>query len=130
MIFPFKMKNLTKMITGKKGENIAVSFLKKKGFQILDTNFRCMFGEIDIIALEDGEYVFIEVKTRKSGELGYPEQAVGITKQRKISRVALYYLQAKNLLDVKARFDVVAVIMSGSKNEVTLIKNAFDLIVS
>jgi putative endonuclease len=118
------------MITGKKGENIAVSFLKKKGFQILDTNFRCMFGEIDIIALENGEYVFIEVKTRKSEERGYPEQAVGITKQRKISRVALYYLQANNLLDVKARFDVVAVIMSGLKNEVTLIKDAFDLSVS
>jgi len=124
------MKNLTKMITGKKGENIAVSFLKKKGFQILETNFRCMFGEIDIIASENGEYVFIEVKTRTSGELGYPEQAVGITKQRKISQVALYYLQVKNLLDVKARFDVVAVIMSGSKNEIKLIKNAFDLIVS
>ncbi len=122
------MKNLTKIITGKKGEEIAVSFLKKKGYRILETNFRCALGEIDLIALESGEYVFIEVKTRKSEELGYPEQAVGMKKQRKISQVALYYLQAKHLLDVNARFDVVAVTMSGPNQDIKLIKNAFDFI--
>ncbi len=122
------MKNLTKIITGKKGEDIAVSFLKKKGYRILATNFRCALGEIDIVAQENGDFVFIEVKTRKSGALGYPEQAVGIKKQRKISQVALYYLQVKHLLDANARFDVVAVTMSGSNQDITLIKNAFDFI--
>lgn len=122
------MKNLTKIITGKEGEDIAMSFLKKKGYRILETNFRCALGEIDIVARENGDFVFIEVKTRKSGELGYPEQAVGMKKQRKISQVALYYLQVKHLLDVNARFDVVAVTMSGSNQDIKLIKNAFDFI--
>lgn len=122
------MKNLTKIITGKEGEKIAVSFLKEQGYRIVETNFRCMLGEIDIIASDHGEFVFIEVKTRKSGESGYPEQAVGFKKQKKISQVALYYLQVKNLLEAKARFDVVAVTMSGSKEEIKLIKNAFDFI--
>jgi len=128
LISPFKMKDLTKITTGKAGEKIAASFLKKKGYRIIETNFRCSLGEIDIVARENEEFVFIEVKTRKSGELGYPEQAVGIKKQRKISLVALYYLQVKNLLDAKARFDVVAVTMSGLNNEIKLIKNAFDFI--
>ncbi len=105
-----------------------MSFLKKKGYRILEKNFRCALGEIDLIALESGDYVFIEVKTRQSEKLGYPEQAVGMKKQRKISQVALYYLQVKHLLDAKARFDVVAVTMSGAKQDIKLIKNAFDFI--
>jgi putative endonuclease len=123
------MKDLTKIITGKDGETIAASFLKKNGYHILDTNFRCFLGEIDIVAREKGALVFIEVKTRKSRELGFPEQAVGIKKQRKLSQLALFYLQRKNIKDVKARFDVVAVTISTSENnEIKLIKNAFDFI--
>ena len=122
------MKDLTKILTGKDGEKIAASFLKKNGYRIIEINFRCVLGEIDIVAKENGELVFIEVKTRKSGELGYPEQAVGIKKQRKLSQLALCYLQGKNLTNTKARFDVVAITMSDSKNEIKLIKNAFDFI--
>jgi putative endonuclease len=122
------MKDLTKIITGKDGEKIAVSFLKKRGYQIIETNYRCILGEIDIVARENEELVFIEVKTRKSEELGYPEQAVGIKKQRKLSQLALCYLQGKKLTNVKARFDVMAITMSASGNEIKLIKNAFDFI--
>ena len=77
------MKDLTKILTGKEGEKIAASFLKENGYRIIETNFRCVLGEIDIVAKENGELVFIEVKTRKSEKLGYPEQSVGIKKQKK-----------------------------------------------
>lgn len=122
----FKEKNYTKIITGRKGETIAVTFLKKTGYQIVETNYRCPLGEIDIIARDQDELVFIEVKTRKSTALGYPEQAVGVTKQKKMSRLALWYLERNKMHDAKARFDVVAVMMSQSEPEIRLIKNAFD----
>ena len=122
------MKDLTKILTGKEGEKIAASFLKENGYRIIETNFRCVLGEIDIVAKENGELVFIEVKTRKSEKLGYPEQSVGIKKQKKISQLALCYLQKRKPKEAKARFDVVAITMSDSKNEIKLIKNAFDFI--
>ena len=122
------MKDLTKIIKGKEGEKIAAFFLKKNGYRIIETNFRCVLGEIDIIARENGDLVFIEVKTRKSEELGYPEQAVGRKKQKKLSQLALWYLEKNKFTDIQARFDVVAVTISDSTNEIKLIKNAFDFI--
>ena len=77
------MKDTKKIITGKEGEKIAAAFLKKNGYRIIEINFRCPIGEIDIVAKEKDDLVFVEVKTRKSMELGYPEQAVGIRKQKK-----------------------------------------------
>jgi putative endonuclease len=70
----------------------------------------------------------VEVKTRRSADLGYPEQAVGIKKQKKISKLALWYLQEKRLNGVRTRFDVVAVMMQPSGNDIRLIKNAFDFV--
>mgnify|MGYP001769567243 FL=1 len=64
------MQDKTKIITGKEGEKIAAAFLKKNGYRVMETNFRCPLGEIDMIAEEDGDIVFIEVKTRKSWALG------------------------------------------------------------
>jgi putative endonuclease len=121
-----KMKNTAKITTGKEGEKTALAFLKKNGYRISEINFRCVLGEIDIIASDKGELVFIEVKTRKSEELGYPEQAVGIRKQKKMSQLALWYMQKKNITDMGARFDVVAVTVLPSGTEIKLIKNAFD----
>jgi putative endonuclease len=122
------MKDTTKITTGKEGEKMAAVFLKKNGYRISEINFRCVLGEIDIIARDRGELVFIEVKTRKSEELGYPEQAVGIRKQKKMSQLALWYLQKKNIPDACVRFDVVAITMLPSGNEIRQIKNAFDFI--
>jgi putative endonuclease len=122
------MKDTKKIITGKEGEKIAAAFLKKNGYRIIEINFRCPIGEIDIVAKEKDDVVFVEVKTRKSMELGYPEQAVGIRKQKKMSQLALWYLQKKKIADTNARFDVVAVTLIPKKNEVKLIKNAFDFI--
>lgn len=122
------MKDTSKITTGKEGEKIAAAFLKEKGYQIIEKNYRCALGEIDIIAQEEREIVFVEVKTRKSSEMGYPEQAVGFKKQKKLSEMALFYFQDKKLKDASARFDVVAITMRLSGNEIKLIRNAFDFI--
>ena len=124
------MKDTKKIITGKEGEKIAAAYLKKNGYRIIEINFRCPIGEIDIVAKEKDDLVFVEVKTRKSMELGYPEQAVGIRKQKKMSQLALWYLQKRKVADTNARFDVVAVTIIPENNEVKLIKNAFDFIAS
>jgi putative endonuclease len=122
------MKDMSKISTGKEGEQIAVAYLQKRGYRICETNFRCPLGEIDIIAREKNELVFIEVKTRKSSRLGYPEQAVGARKQIKLSQLALWYLQKKKLSDASARFDVIAITLLPEGNEIRLIKNAFDFV--
>lgn len=115
-------------IVGEKGELAAVSFLKRNGYKILETNYRCAIGEIDVIAREKNELVFVEVKTRKSDARGYPEESVGIKKQKKMSQLALWYLQNKAIDAADARFDVIAIMVSETKNEIRLIKNAFDFI--
>ncbi|HON57938.1 MAG TPA: YraN family protein [Smithella sp.] len=119
------MINFSKIKTGLIGEELAVSFLKKNGYKILEKNYRCPMGEVDIVARDHQSLVFVEVKTRKSDGFGYPEEAVNTKKQKKISRVALHYLQENNLTDELIRFDVVAVLMTSSPPEMKLIKDAF-----
>lgn len=109
------------------GEKIAVDLLKKNGYKIITRNFRTKLGEIDIIATDAGTICFIEVKARKCIKFGLPEESVAKTKQRHAARVALLYLKQNNLLDKKARFDVVSILLSPEKAETKLIKNAFDL---
>ena len=113
---------------GRRGEDAAVEFLQEQGYKILEQNFKSMFGEIDIIAEDKETLCFVEVKTRASGELGSPFEAVSRMKQRKLSKVALSYLKAKDLFERSARFDVVAI----SKDEngetiIELLKDAFEL---
>jgi putative endonuclease len=115
---------------GENGEEIAVLFLKKKKYKILYRNYRCKFGEIDIIANHKGVLSFIEVKTRSSGVYGTPQEAVYAKKQKKISRVALEFIQRYKLEDKAARFDVVAVSFSPGGVEVECIENAFELAVT
>jgi putative endonuclease len=123
-----EFKDRRKIVTGKTGEGIASGFLTQNGYQILDVNYRCPIGEIDIVARERDELVFVEVKTRKSSAMGYPEQAVGTAKQKKMSQLALWYLRDKKVGDAPVRFDVVAILMLPSGNDIRLIRNAFDFI--
>ena len=115
-----------RQIEGKLGEGLALDYLKKKGYRIVETNYRCGLGEIDIIAVEGKTVVFIEVKSRKTVKFGPPQAAVGLQKQRKISMLAKNYLKEKRLPDAKARFDVIAVTFSAEKPKIELIKNAFE----
>jgi len=123
-----EIKDTRKITTGKEGERIAADFLKKNGYRIVENNYRCPIGEIDIVARDKDDLVFVEVKARKSSTLGYPEQAVGRQKQRKMSQLALWYIQEKKLHGINARFDVVAVLMQSSGNDVKLIQHAFEFI--
>ena len=112
---------------GKKGEDLAVRFLKKKGYHIIERNYVCKMGEMDIIAREKDILVFVEVKTRTSTMFGPPQLAVNPKKQSQMSKVALHFLKEKKLEDVKARFDVVAILLGPKGAEIELIKDAFDL---
>jgi len=123
-----KIKDTRKITTGKEGEKIAAAYLEKNGYRIIEINFRCPIGEIDIVAKDKSDLVFVEVKTRKTIALGYPEQAVGIRKQKKMSQLALWYMQQRKIADTNARFDVVAITLLPETNEVRLIQNAFDFV--
>ena len=108
--------------TGLYYETQAAAFLEKQGYQILERNFLCPAGEIDLIAKE-GEYLcFVEVKYRSERETGTPEEAVDAKKQKRISRAALFYLMKQGLGDTTpCRFDVVGIRPEG----IRVNKNAF-----
>ena len=117
----------SRLKTGKKGEELAADFLTKAGYRIIERNYRCVFGEIDIVAEEGNTLVFVEVKSRRSASYGEPQLAVGYRKQRKISTVALNYIEEKQRQGSSARFDVVSIRMTFPKPAIELIKNAFEL---
>jgi putative endonuclease len=119
--------SLTGKHTGEIGEALAADYLSRSGYRIVARNYRCRFGEIDIVAREGDTLVFVEVKSRRSGAYGDPLLAVGHSKQKKISRIALHYLSEKGLGQCPARFDVVAVQWRPEGPRVELIRNAFDL---
>lgn len=112
---------------GKKGEELALRFLKKRGYRIIERNYVCKMGEMDIIAKEKDTLVFVEVKTRTSTTFGLPQLAVNSSKQRQLSKVALNFFREKGLEDVKARFDVVAIFLGPKGEKIELIRDAFDL---
>jgi putative endonuclease len=106
---------------GRKGEDISVKFLKKQGYKIMERNYRCSLGEIDIVAKDKNILCFVEVKTRKTKEYGLPEEAIDGHKQKKLAKVALAYLKEKKIYKQDLRFDVVSVY----SDHIELIKDAF-----
>jgi|YNPNPStandDraft_1061719.scaffolds.fasta_scaffold02926_4 putative endonuclease len=112
---------------GKQGEELAVDFLKKHHYHIIQQNYRCPFGEIDIIARKKNVLVFVEVKTRRSSSCGLPQEAIHERKQRTIAQVALAFMQHYRLEGIPARFDVVAVHLTQHGQHLELIENAFEL---
>lgn len=110
---------------GNWGEEAAVGLLKKKGYIILERNFRGERGEIDIIARDNETLVFVEVKTRLQKTFGNPEDAVDNRKQAQIGKIAMVYLMEKDLKEKDCRFDVVAVFKAGTKTEIRHIEDAF-----
>ena len=110
------MKNQNK-ITGNRGEELASKYLEKKGFLIVERNFRTRFGEIDIVCRDGQTLVFVEVKTKIGHDFGEPEEMVNKSKIGKVKRMGEVYLQ-DNKLDVACRVDVVAIVMeSGGEVE-------------
>ncbi len=107
---------------GWQGEQQAAQYLRAHGYRILECNYRCVVGEIDIIADHHGTLCFIEVKSRSGLGFGFPAESVNRSKQRRIARVASHYLQKNQRKDVPCRFDVVAVL---PETEPEIIPDAF-----
>ncbi|MDH5202902.1 MAG: YraN family protein [Nitrospirota bacterium] len=111
---------------GTKGENLAVTFLKKKGYKIIARNYKTFIGEIDIIAKDGNTTVFIEVKTRTNDSFGYPFEAVNNKKKQKLKKLALLYLKSKGQ-ESPIRFDVLSIFyMDNGKGAIEHITDAFE----
>jgi putative endonuclease len=111
---------------GKRGEEFAAKYLKKKGYRIIKQNYRNPLGEIDIIALDKETLAFVEVKTRESIEYGRPFEAITSSKKRKLKNVALLYLKTIKKTP-PCRFDVVSIHYRDGNPDCELIKDAFEL---
>ena len=111
---------------GIKGEKLARDFLKKKGYKIIDTNFRCREGEIDIIARKKDYLVFVEVRTKTGDSFGSPEESVTFAKKEKLISSALSYMSTHRDLPESWRIDFVAVELdsNGKAKRIELIENA------
>ncbi len=112
---------------GRKNEEMAIGFLKRLGYRIVERNFRTRMGEVDIIAKDGDTWVFVEVKARRSDRYGHPKYAVTPTKQRHLSIAALTYLKKTGHSDSRARFDVVTIRYSGKLPTIEHFQNAFNL---
>lgn len=112
---------------GKIGEDLAARFLKRKGYNILYRNWRCVFGEIDIVAQEKDFLVFVEIKARKSISFGPGYLAVNSRKQLKLIKLAKAFLKRYGLIDRACRIDIVSIDMDENDNKIDceLIKDAF-----
>lgn len=115
---------MNKLSIGKFGEDLAVSYLKKHGYKIIERNFRIRGGEIDIIALDKDTLVYVEVKTRSSHQFGLPEESVGYHKLRFLERASKFYRANRRNLPELERIDVLAVDLSEKDPIYNLIKNA------
>lgn len=102
---------MNKKEIGKIGEDFALKYFKKKGFEICERNYKTNFGEVDLIVRKENLLVFVEVKARKSLEFGEPIEAVNVRKQEKIRFIANYYLLRKKMRDYQIRFDIFSIIL-------------------
>jgi putative endonuclease len=110
---------------GKAGEEAAVQYLRQHGYHILERNYRCRFGEIDLIARDGSMLAFVEVKTRRSQKYGPAAAAVTLQKQRHLIKASQAYLIHRKKADELCRFDVVTVELDAQQPHIELIKDAF-----
>lgn len=94
---------------GRRGEDAAAAYLERSGMTVVDRNWRCSAGEVDVVALDGHELVLVEVKTRASVAKGTPEDAVTPTKQKRLGRIARAYVAQARLAPCAVRFDVVTI---------------------
>jgi putative endonuclease len=110
---------------GTEGENLAAQFLEKKGYSILERNYRFGRGEIDLVAKEGQELVFVEVKSRHSQQYGAPEESVTLAKEAQLKKVAEGYLYEHNIENQSCRFDIVTITYQRGAPVLRLIHNVF-----
>lgn len=116
------MKIHIKRDFGNTGENLATEYLEKQGYTILERNFYCKQGEIDIIAKDKNEIVFIEVKSRSNKLFGIPSEAVTKQKIKHLFRTARYFLYKNKIINEYIRFDVVEILIKSGKFNINHIK--------
>ncbi len=110
------------------GEEQAARFLQARGWSIVERNFRCPLGEIDIIARSGSQLIFVEVKTRRTIAFGLPQEAVGQRKQQQLIRTAQWYLKGRKDSRINPRFDVLAVVQQkDGRAQIEHLANAFSL---
>ena len=110
---------------GRRGEDAAADFYEKNGYRVLDRNFRCSEGELDLVVACRGVIVFCEVKTRATDHFGIPAEAVSIRKQGRVRRLAARWLEYHRPGAVEVGFDVVSAIVRDDRLELTHIPDAF-----
>jgi putative endonuclease len=110
---------------GNEGERTATAYLAERGYHILERNFRCRGGEVDLIALDGATVVFVEVKLRRSLARGAPIEAVTPVKQSRVRKAAQVYLAYSGQVFTRIRFDVVSIMKSGKRTDITHLKAAF-----
>ncbi|MCY4489578.1 MAG: YraN family protein [Deltaproteobacteria bacterium] len=111
---------------GKAGEELAERYLKRQGYAIVERNYRCPLGEIDLIALDKRAVVFVEVKTRRVDTAGAPLESVNGAKQQRLKRAAMHYLNRHHLHDRDVQFDVVGISLRSDPPAVRHVRRAFD----
>jgi len=121
-----KSKQAARQGLGRTGEHLAAEALTNTGYHILECNFRCRHGEIDLVAEDGHDLIFVEVKTRRGTSFGRPEDALTFYKRRKLLEVASYYLDLHTCSDRSWRIDVVAVQFStsGKLEEIRIYQHA------
>jgi putative endonuclease len=117
---------LARQELGKRGEELAVAELTRRGYAILERRYRTRCGEIDIIADDRGTLVFVEVKARADAEFGTAAEAVTAWKQRRLVRMAKVYLTETRVAERPCRFDVVAIMLDQVEPAIDVFQNAFD----
>ena len=124
------MKEWLRGLLGRKGEQRAAAFLKKKGLRIVGRGVANRCGEIDLIALDGETIVFVEVRTRQSLDAGHPAESVTLEKQARVTRAALSYLKSKKLWNRRTRFDVVAIVWpkGGREPQIEHYQSAFEAV--
>ena len=110
---------------GSGGERAAADYLRERGYIVLERNFRCRGGEIDIIALDGGVLVFVEVKVRRTLSRGAPIEAVTPVKQARVRRAAQEYLTFCGRVFARIRFDVISVMKTAKTTDITHLKASF-----
>ncbi len=111
---------------GRRGEALATALLEARGLTIVERNFRCRAGEIDLIALDGPTLVFVEVRSRRGDRLGTPFESVDPRKQARVTRVARHFLATRGFAERDVRFDVVGVRFDADPPAVEHLRGAFE----
>jgi putative endonuclease len=112
---------------GRQGEQTAEQFLREQGYGIVARNYRCLYGEIDLVARDHDTLVFVEVRTQSGPTFGDPLESVTRRKQRQIAKAALHYVVRHRVENQPLRFDVIGISFNKSTPQIVHVRGAFDL---